>query len=82
MDSTITFEDAAAAQRRWLRLGFRRQRRILYSWPSQGFVAAYAADEAAVGISGRKMADFLETVVSQSGAQRIQCLPTAWATVH
>jgi esterase/lipase superfamily enzyme len=69
-----TFEDAArrAAQMAY-DLDFDGTP-ILYSWPSQGFVAAYAADEAAVGISGRKMADFLETVVSQSGAQRIHVL--------
>jgi esterase/lipase superfamily enzyme len=47
---------------------------LLYSWPSQGSATAYAVDEAAVGISGRKMADFLETVVAQSGAQRIHLL--------
>jgi len=69
-----TFEDAArrAAQMAY-DLDFDGTP-ILYSWPSQGFVAAYAADEASVGISGRKMADFLETVVSQSGAQRIHVL--------
>ncbi len=47
---------------------------LLYSWPSQGSATAYAVDEASVGISGRKMADFLETVVDQSGAQRIHIL--------
>jgi esterase/lipase superfamily enzyme len=47
---------------------------LLYSWPSQGSATAYAVDEAAVGISGRKMADFLETVVAQSGAERIHVL--------
>jgi esterase/lipase superfamily enzyme len=47
---------------------------IMYSWPSQGSTTAYAIDEAAVGISGRRMADFLETVVAQSGAQRIHLI--------
>jgi pimeloyl-ACP methyl ester carboxylesterase len=47
---------------------------LLYSWPSQGSATAYAVDEAAVGISGRKMADFLDTVVDQSGAERIHLL--------
>jgi esterase/lipase superfamily enzyme len=47
---------------------------MLYSWPSQGSTTAYAVDEAAVGISGRKMAEFLENVVAQSGAQRIHLL--------
>jgi pimeloyl-ACP methyl ester carboxylesterase len=31
-------------------------------------------DEAAVGVSGRRLADFLETVVAQSGAQRIHLI--------
>jgi len=47
---------------------------MLYSWPSQASATAYAVDEAAVGISGRRMADFLETVVAQSGAQRIHLI--------
>jgi len=47
---------------------------MLYSWPSQASTTAYAVDEAAVGISGRKMAEFLELVVAQSGAQRIHVL--------
>jgi esterase/lipase superfamily enzyme len=69
-----TFEDAArrAAQMAY-DLDFDGTP-VLYSWPSQGSMIAYAADEAAVGISGRKMADFLETVVAQSGAQRIHVL--------
>jgi esterase/lipase superfamily enzyme len=69
-----TFEDAArrAAQMSY-DLDFDGTP-ILYSWPSQGSATAYAVDEATVGISGRKMADFLETVVSQSGAERIHVL--------
>jgi esterase/lipase superfamily enzyme len=69
-----TFEDAArrAAQMSY-DLDFDGTP-ILYSWPSQGSATAYAVDEAAVGISGRKMADFLDTIVSQSGAQRIHLL--------
>ena len=69
-----TFEDAArrAAQMAY-DLDFDGTP-ILYSWPSQGSTTAYAVDEAAVGISGRKMADFLETVVAQSGAERIHVL--------
>jgi esterase/lipase superfamily enzyme len=47
---------------------------MLYSWPSQGNATAYAVDEAAVGISGRRLADFLETVVTLSGAQRIHLI--------
>ena len=69
-----TFEDAArrAAQMAY-DLDFDGTP-LLYSWPSQGSATAYAVDEAAVGISGRKMADFLETVVAESGAERIHVL--------
>jgi esterase/lipase superfamily enzyme len=69
-----TFEDAArrAAQMAY-DLDFDGTP-LLYSWPSQGSATAYAVDEAAVGISGRKMSDFLETVVAQSGAERIHLL--------
>jgi esterase/lipase superfamily enzyme len=69
-----TFEDAArrAAQMAY-DLDFDGTP-MLYSWPSQGSTTAYAIDEAAVGISGRRMADFLETVVAQSGAQRIHLI--------
>ncbi|HEV7614456.1 MAG TPA: alpha/beta hydrolase [Steroidobacteraceae bacterium] len=69
-----TFEDAArrAAQMAY-DLDFDGTP-ILYSWPSQGSATAYAVDEATVGISGRKMADFIETVVAQSGAERIHVL--------
>jgi esterase/lipase superfamily enzyme len=69
-----TFEDAArrAAQMAY-DLDFDGTP-MLFSWPSQGSATAYAVDEAAVGISGRKMADFLETVVAQSGAERIHVL--------
>lgn len=47
---------------------------MLYSWPSQGSATDYTIDEAAVGISGRKMAEFMETVVAQSGAQHIHLI--------
>jgi esterase/lipase superfamily enzyme len=69
-----TFEDAArrAAQMAY-DLDFDGTP-VLYSWPSQGSATAYAVDEAAVGTSGRKMADFLETIVAQSGAERIHVL--------
>ncbi|MGA2189051.1 MAG: alpha/beta hydrolase [Steroidobacteraceae bacterium] len=69
-----TFEDAA---RRAAQLAYDLDfdgTPLLYSWPSQGSATAYAVDEAAVGISGRKLADFLDTVVTQSGAGRIHIL--------
>ncbi len=69
-----TFEDAArrAAQMAY-DLDFDGTP-ILYSWPSQGSATAYAVDEAAVGISGRKLAEFLENIVTQSGAEHIHIL--------
>jgi esterase/lipase superfamily enzyme len=69
-----TFEDAA---RRAAQLAYDLDfdgTPMLYSWPSQGSATAYAVDEAAVGISGRRMADFLETIITQSGAERIHLL--------
>jgi len=69
-----TFEDAA---RRVAQLAYDLDfdgTPMLYSWASQGSTAAYTLDEAAVQISGRKMADFLETVVAQSGAQHIHLI--------
>jgi esterase/lipase superfamily enzyme len=69
-----TFEDAA---RRTAQMAYDLDfdgTPMLYSWPSQGSATAYAIDEAAVQISGRKMADFLDTVVAQSGAQRIHLI--------
>jgi esterase/lipase superfamily enzyme len=68
-----TFEDAA---RRTAQMAYDLDfdgTPMLYSWPSQGSATAYSVDEAAVGISGRRLADFLETVV-QSGAQRIHLI--------
>jgi esterase/lipase superfamily enzyme len=47
---------------------------MMYAWPSQASTAAYTVDEAAVGISGRKLATFLETVAQQSGAERIHLI--------
>jgi esterase/lipase superfamily enzyme len=69
-----TFEDAA---RRAAQLTYDLDfdgTPLLYSWPSQGSATAYAVDEAAVGISGRKMAEFLENVLAQSGAARVHIL--------
>ena len=48
---------------------------MLYSWPSQGSTTAYAIDEASVGISGRRLADFLDDDRRvRSGAQRVHIL--------
>jgi esterase/lipase superfamily enzyme len=70
----VTFEDAA---RRTAQLAYDLDfdgTPLMYSWPSQGSTTAYTVDEAAVQISGRKMADFLEQVATQSGAQRIHLI--------
>lgn len=47
---------------------------MMYSWPSQASTTAYTVDEASVGISSRKFAGFLDTVVDRSGAQRIHLI--------
>ena len=47
---------------------------MLYSWPSQGSTTAYSVDEASVQISGRRMAEFLETVIAQSGAHQVHLI--------
>jgi esterase/lipase superfamily enzyme len=76
-----TFEDAA---RRAAQLAYDLDfdgTPLMYSWPSQGSATAYAIDEASVGISGRKMADFLETVVAQSGAQRVHLIAHSMGNV-
>jgi esterase/lipase superfamily enzyme len=69
-----TFEDAA---RRVAQLAYDLDfdgTPMLYSWPSQGSTTAYSVDEASVQVSGRRMADFLDTVVAQSGAQHIHLI--------
>jgi len=47
---------------------------IMYSWPSQGTLSGYAADEGMIEVSGRSMAEFLDAVIAQSGAERIHVL--------
>jgi len=76
-----TFEDAA---RRTAQLAYDLDfdgTPLMYSWPSQGSATAYAIDEASVGISGRKMTDFLETVVAQSAAQRVHLIAHSMGNV-
>ena len=69
-----TFEDAArrAAQMAY-DLDFDGTP-IVYSWPSRGSTLGYFADEATVQVSGDKVAEFLDTVVTQSGAGRIHVI--------
>jgi esterase/lipase superfamily enzyme len=69
-----TFEDAA---RRAAQLAYDLNfdgTPILYSWPSQASATSYTVDEAVTPISGLKMAEFLNTVVAQSGAARIHLI--------
>lgn len=44
---------------------------ILYSWPSAARTLAYLSDEAAVELSARRLKAFLEGLVGNSGASRI-----------
>ncbi len=47
---------------------------ILYSWPSRASTLSYLSDEAVVRLSGRHLLAFLEQVVAQSGAKRINLI--------
>jgi esterase/lipase superfamily enzyme len=47
---------------------------IMYSWPSQASLTAYAADEGMIEVSGQRMSEFLGTVAVQSGAERIHVI--------
>ena len=69
-----TFEDAA---RRAAQLGYDMDfdgTPLLYSWPSKGSPMAYTADENTVNDSGLMLAEFLETIISESGARRVHVL--------
>jgi esterase/lipase superfamily enzyme len=47
---------------------------LLYGWPSKGSPMAYAADENSVNDSGLMLAEFLQTIISESGAKRVHVL--------
>lgn len=47
---------------------------MMFSWPSQGSTTGYTVDEAVVRVSGRKMADFMTTIVDDAGADRIHLI--------
>ncbi|HEY1723930.1 MAG TPA: alpha/beta hydrolase [Steroidobacteraceae bacterium] len=69
-----TFEDAA---RRCAQLAYDLDfdgTPMLYSWPSAGSATAYTIDSNTVGESGRKLATFLDDVISQSGAERVHLI--------
>ncbi|MFO1426529.1 MAG: alpha/beta hydrolase [Steroidobacteraceae bacterium] len=44
---------------------------VMFSWPSKASTTSYTADEATVGISGRRLADFLQVVAAEAGATRV-----------
>jgi esterase/lipase superfamily enzyme len=69
-----TFEDAA---RRTAQLAYDLDfdgTPLMYSWPSQASTSAYTVDEAAVNVSGRRLAELLEDLVARSGAERIHLI--------
>jgi esterase/lipase superfamily enzyme len=47
---------------------------IMFSWPSQGTLTGYSADESVIEVSGERLATFLQTVAAQSGAARIHLI--------
>ena len=66
-----SFEDAA---RRTAQLAYDMDfdgTPIMYAWPSQASLTAYAADEAATDVSALRMLQFLQTVMTQSGAAHV-----------
>jgi hypothetical protein len=69
-----SFEDAA---RRTAQLAYDMDfdgTPIMFAWPSQASLTAYAADEAVTDVSALRMVQFLQTVVAQSGAAHIHLL--------
>ena len=69
-----SFEDAA---RRTAQLAYDMDfdgTPIMYAWPSQARLTAYAADEGATDVSALRMLQFLQTVVMQSGAARVHLI--------
>ena len=47
---------------------------VMYSWPSQARLTGYFADQDMIEPSGPRLAEFLDTITAQSGAQRIHVL--------
>jgi esterase/lipase superfamily enzyme len=46
----------------------------LFSWPSAESTTSYTVDEATVGVSGRRFADFLQVVATEAGASRVHLI--------
>jgi esterase/lipase superfamily enzyme len=69
-----TFEDAA---RRTAQLAYDMDfdgTPIMYSWPSQGSLSAYATDEGVVDISVVRLAEFIDTVIASLDVQHIHLI--------
>jgi esterase/lipase superfamily enzyme len=69
-----SFEDAA---RRTAQLAYDMDfdgTPIMFSWPSQGSLSAYIADEGVIDVSVIRMAQFLDTIVDQFGAEHIHLI--------
>ncbi len=47
---------------------------IMYSWPSQARLTGYFADQDMIEPSGPRLAEFLDTITAQSGAERVHLL--------
>ncbi len=46
----------------------------MFSWPSAESTTSYTVDEATVGVSGRRLADFLQVVATEAGATRVHMI--------
>ncbi len=46
----------------------------MFSWPSAESTTSYTVDEAAVAVSGRRLADFLQVVAAEAGATRVHLI--------
>jgi esterase/lipase superfamily enzyme len=69
-----SFEDAA---RRTAQLAYDMDfdgTPIMYSWPSQGSLSAYTADEAVIDVSVIRMTEFLDALVEHFGAEHIHLI--------
>jgi esterase/lipase superfamily enzyme len=69
-----SFEDAA---RRTAQLAYDMDfdgTPIMYSWPSQGSASAYIVDEGVIDVSVIRMAQFLDAIAAQFGAEHIHLI--------
>jgi esterase/lipase superfamily enzyme len=69
-----SFEDAA---RRTAQLAYDMDfdgTPIMFSWPSQGSVSGYIVDEGVIDVSVIRMAEYLDTIAAQFGAEHIHLI--------